>query len=97
MKKTVLRDSCFICPSDAIFLGATATFDETIFPHCRSASTPGSTNLGNLPPDQEDHNHSDGTGHDQGLQCISLSIHGPDDDGIWPLVMSQLTWAHGVS
>jgi hypothetical protein len=57
----------FIRTSGAIFLGATATFDETIFPRCRSASTPISTDLGNLPPlDMEDHNHSDGTGDDGG-------------------------------
>ena len=56
-----IKGYCFICASGTIFLGAMATFDETIFPHCHGASTPGSTNFGNLPPqDQEDHNHSDG-------------------------------------
>ena len=56
----------FIRPSGAIFLGVTATFDETLFPRCSGAKTPNSTNFGNLPPLEEvDHNdHSDGTGDD---------------------------------
>ena len=32
----------------------------------------------------------------QGIQCISLSIHGPDTGGFCPSAMVQLMWAHGV-
>lgn len=61
-----VKGYCFIRPSGAIFLVATATFDETLFPCCRGASTPGSTNFGNLPPQvqMEDHDHPNGTGND---------------------------------
>ena len=55
-----------------MFLEATATFGETLFPHCKSAQTPSSTQLGGLPPvlPEESHNHSDrssndGNDHDQ--------------------------------
>jgi len=33
-------------PSGAIFTGATATFDETLFPRCPGAKTPARTDLG---------------------------------------------------
>ena len=32
----------------------------------------------------------------QGIQCISLSIHGPDTGGFCPSAMVQLMWANGV-
>jgi hypothetical protein len=50
----------FIRASGAIFLGVTATFDETLFPRCKGAKTP------LIPPLEEvDHNHhSDGSGDD---------------------------------
>ena len=44
-------------PTGTIFLGATATFDETLFP-CSKNSKPNGTGFGDLPPpdDQRDHN-----------------------------------------
>lgn len=55
----------FILTSGVMFLGAMATFDETLFPHCHGASTPLSTDFGNMPPLNEDlHDYSDGTDND---------------------------------
>ena len=48
----------FMHKSGTIFLGAMATFDETLFPYCRSAKTPTLTELSELPPSMEEHNHS---------------------------------------
>jgi len=44
----------FVRPSGAIFTGATATFDETLFPCCPGAKTPARTDLGET-PDPEGH------------------------------------------
>jgi hypothetical protein len=52
----------FVRPFGTIFIGATATFDENLFPRCPGASVPGQTEFGDLPPDDsEDHTHSEGT------------------------------------
>ena len=56
---------CFMQLNGTIFLGATATFDETLFPYCKGAITPHTTEFDQLPPNVEEHNHS----------------HGSDDDG----------------
>ena len=48
----------FMQKSGAMFLGATATFDKTLFPYCKSARTPALTELSELPPSMEEHNHS---------------------------------------
>ena len=34
----------FMCMSNTVFIGATATFDENLFPHCPIAQTPCITN-----------------------------------------------------
>ena len=47
----------FMRKSGAIFLGAMATFDETMFPFCKHAKTPNITDLEMLPPDVEDNNN----------------------------------------
>jgi hypothetical protein len=39
----------FMRPLGAIFMGATATFDEKLFPYCKTASTPDHTVLGRQP------------------------------------------------
>ena len=54
----------FMRPNGAMFLGATATFDETFFPHCKGAVTPLTTEFDQLPPDVEEHNHSHGSNND---------------------------------
>ena len=52
----------FMCNSGAVFIGATATFDEMIFPHCKGTDVPNTTDFGFLPPlDAEKHDHSHGT------------------------------------
>ena len=56
----------FMRKSAAIFIGATATFDETLFPLCKHAGTPPTTQLGQRPtPEKEDHDHSDGSDGDK--------------------------------
>ena len=54
----------FMQKSGAMFLGATATFDKTLFPYCKSAKTPALTELSELPPSMEEHNHSNEDSND---------------------------------
>jgi len=52
--ETGIKGWRFVQPSGAIFTGATATFDETLFPRCPGAKTPARTDLGET-PDPEGH------------------------------------------
>jgi len=52
--ETGIKGWKFMQPSGAIFTGATATFDETLFPCCPGAKTPAKTDLGET-PDPEGH------------------------------------------
>jgi len=52
--ETGIKGWRFVQQSGAIFTGATATFDETLFPHCPGAKTPAGTDLSET-PDLEGH------------------------------------------
>ena len=47
----------FMWPLGTIFMGATATFDETLFPCCKN-SKPKGTRFGDLPPPSDQGNHN---------------------------------------
>ena len=59
-----VKGHCFMCKSGAIFLGAMATFDETLFSYCKAAKTPALTELSELPPSMEKHDHSNEDSND---------------------------------
>ncbi|KAF8227701.1 hypothetical protein L208DRAFT_1365704 [Tricholoma matsutake] len=70
----------FMWPTSAIFIGTTATFDETLFPYCKTRSIPTSSGFGELPPDEPEEPESSntpGTGDDSNHE---LSDNNDSDD-----------------
>ena len=76
----------FMRRNGAIFIGATALFDETMFPCCPGAKTPAKTDLGDFPPEPEDDDHSSGMDGDDSIlpQNLPLPPSSEDDDDDLP-------------